>query len=124
MRKILIALVVLAAGVVLFLSLRHSDPSPASPFIGHTFAFQYYPADPKDAGQKQMANYMNGFNFSAQFVNDSTFILRSNDQVTNAGWKVFGDSINIGGMNYLLTTTGQSFLLLSDKSRLELLPLR
>lgn len=114
--------------ILFIVSCNSSSDSPTdsklgSAFIGHTFAFQYYPVDSKDREQSFLAKHMNSYNFSAQFVDDSTFVLRSNSEIGKQKWELKGDSINLGGTTYLLTNTGQSFLLIRSEEKLELMPL-
>ena len=119
MRKIIITLAVLITAVVLLLSLRRSDSSTASPLIGHTFTMKFYDDDPR------MADYMNQFGFSVEFVNDSTYIRRSRSKAETYHWHIFDDSISLGERdNYLLVGTGQSLFLTNEQSKIELLPIR
>lgn len=127
MRKIkitlLIAIPVLTLLVGLFLTCNDGIAlKPGHPLIGNSYHFNYYPVEQSNQEQQKMTKYMNSLSLSGQFVNDSIFILRSSKGIENTNWSVKGDSINLGGIKYLLTSTGQSFLLISTEEKLELVP--
>lgn len=86
--------------VLLVLLFASCQSSPKDALIGHTFKLDFYPIAEADPDQKQMADYMNRFDFYVQFVNDSTLAKKSTSGLSKDKWSLTGDSIDLGGLKY------------------------